>query len=53
MMMTSRSGMRFDREKIRREEPQKFNWNVVFFSACALNIGAMLGLIICSIGRVI
>lgn len=52
-MITGKSGMRFDTERIRKEEPQKFNWNVVFFSACALNIGAMLGLIICSIGRVI
>lgn len=53
MMVTSkRTGLRFDRERIRKEEPQKFNWNNLFFGVAILNMGFMIGYMVCAIGGV-
>ena len=52
MMVTSkRTGLRFDTERIRKEEPQKFNWNNLFFGVAILNMGLMIGYMVCAIGR--
>ena len=51
MMITGKSGMRFDTERIRKEEKPKFNWNNLFFGACLINIGLMIGYMVCAIGR--
>lgn len=50
MMVTGKSGMRFDRERIRKEETPKFNYYSLFFAFCILHIGLFAGYVIGSIG---
>lgn len=51
MMITGKSGMRFDTERIRKEEPKKFNWNNLFFGACLINMGFLIGYVLCAMWR--
>ena len=51
MMVTGKSGMRFDAERIRKEEKSKMPKEYLFFAVAILNIGLMVGYMLCAIGR--
>lgn len=51
MMTTGRNGMRFDRERIRKEEKSKMPKEYLFFGVAILNMGLMIGYMVCAIGR--
>ena len=51
MMITGRNGMRFDTEKIRKEERSKMPKEYLFFGVAILNIGLLVGYMLCAIGR--
>lgn len=51
MMITGKSGMRFDIERIRKEEKSKMPKEYLFFGVAILNMGLMVGYMICAIGR--
>ena len=52
MMITGKSGMRFDTERIKKEEKPKFNWNLAFDCFAILNMGFLSGYVLCAMGRV-
>lgn len=52
MMVTSkRTGLRFDPVKIRKEEKSKMPKEYLFFGVAILNIGFIIGYMVCAIGR--
>lgn len=53
MMVTGKSGMRFDAERIRKEEKSKMPKEYLFFAVAILNIGLMVGYMLCAIGGVL
>ena len=53
MMITGRNGMRFDTEKIRKEEKSKMPKEYLFFGVAILNMGLMIGYMVCAIGGVL